>query len=358
MSRVDRQSFRRGAAAALLALMFAGMARADSLWREFVKTFVTSEGRVVDTGNGRISHSEGQGYGMILAVAHGDRDTFERIWKWTRSNLQVRNDALLAWKWEPRGRRGVVTDMNNATDGDLLVAWALFRAAARWEVESFREEGQKIIADVLKLAVVPSAFGPVLLPGVEGFKRSDGLVVNLSYWVFPAFRVFAKEDRDTDWMAIAASGRRLLEAAKFGRWGLPPEWLLVRENGVALPGDFPPEFGYNAIRIPMHLVWDAVTAGGNFASYREYASSFPTIEEVKATVNLVTNLPGNDPVLPGMAGIYRLIGRSGPAGASAPTGSGDLSNQSYFSAALTLLGRLAWEEGAASAAEAEKGTHP
>lgn len=59
-----------------------------------------------------------------------------------------------------------------------------------------------------------------------------------------------------------------------------------------------------------------------------------------------------------MAGIYRLIGRSGPAGASAPTGSGDLSNQSYFSAALTLLGRLAWEEGAASAAEAEKGTHP
>ena len=30
-------------------------------------------GRVVDTGNGLISHSEGQGYGMLLAVAAGDR---------------------------------------------------------------------------------------------------------------------------------------------------------------------------------------------------------------------------------------------------------------------------------------------
>lgn len=356
MSRIDCRSLVRGTAAALLALVFAAAARADSMWREFVSTFVTPDGRVVDTGNGGISHSEGQGYGMVLAVAHGDREAFERIWKWTRANLQIRNDALLAWKWEPRGKKGVVTDMNNATDGDLLVAWALFRAADQWKVAGFREEARKILADVLERAVIPSAFGPILLPGVDGFKRPGGAVVNLSYWVFPAFRTFAKEDRGTDWMAVAASGKRLLEVAKFGRWALPPEWLLVREDGVALPGDFPPEFGYNAIRIPMHLLWDAVIAPETFGSYRAYAGSFPSIEEVRATVDLLTNIPGNDPVLPGMAGIYRLIGSSGPAGTSAPAATGNLSAQPYFSAALILLARLAYEEGLAAATDTEKGT--
>lgn len=357
MIRIDPLSFPFRVVLALAVLTFAGTLRADSMWSEFVKTFVTPEGRVVDTGNGRISHSEGQGYGMVLAVARRDRETFERIWRWTRANLQIRNDALLAWKWEPRGRKGVVTDMNNATDGDLLVAWALFRAAEEWGAVSYREEARKILADVLKLAVVPSAFGPILLPGVEGFKQPGGIVVNLSYWVFPAFRTFAEEDPGTDWMAVAASGKRLLEAARFGRWGLPPEWLLVSEGAVALPDGFPPDFGYNAIRIPLHLVWDGTVAAEDFDSYRAYAATFPAVDEVRATINLVTNLPGEDPVLPGMADVYRLIGRSGPAGMADPSVDGRLSAQPYFSAALTLLARLACEEGRALA-NTEKENHP
>src|SRR5436309_1896309 len=41
-------------------------------WRSYKARFVTDQGRVVDTANGRISHSESQGYGMLLAVAAGD----------------------------------------------------------------------------------------------------------------------------------------------------------------------------------------------------------------------------------------------------------------------------------------------
>ena len=43
------------------------------------------DGRVVDNVNGGISHPESQGYGMLLAIAAGDRDTFERIWSFTSS---------------------------------------------------------------------------------------------------------------------------------------------------------------------------------------------------------------------------------------------------------------------------------
>jgi len=40
-----------------------------------------------------ISHSEGQGYGMLLAVAADDRPTFDLLWGWTRAQLMLRNDG-------------------------------------------------------------------------------------------------------------------------------------------------------------------------------------------------------------------------------------------------------------------------
>lgn len=109
------------------ALPLGGSLNAPQAWQGYKQRFVTSAGRVVDTANGQISHSEGQGYGMLLAVAANDRPTFERLWGWTRANLMVRDDQLIAWRWTP-GQRPPITDMNNATDGDILIAWALRRS--------------------------------------------------------------------------------------------------------------------------------------------------------------------------------------------------------------------------------------
>src|SRR5262249_8402767 len=64
-------------------------------WQNYRQRFVTDKGRVVDTANSMVSHSEGQGYGMLLAVAARDRAGFERIWNWTRANLMVRGDQLV-----------------------------------------------------------------------------------------------------------------------------------------------------------------------------------------------------------------------------------------------------------------------
>jgi len=56
---------------------------ADSDWERFRKSFVETDGRVVDTGQARISHSEGQGFTMLFAVHYDDRATFDRIWQWS-----------------------------------------------------------------------------------------------------------------------------------------------------------------------------------------------------------------------------------------------------------------------------------
>ncbi len=77
-----------------------GLRKSD--WAIYQKNFVSADGRVIDTGNGDVSHSEGQGYGLVIAAAYGDRAAFDRIWTWTQQNLQVRHgDKLLAWQWKP-----------------------------------------------------------------------------------------------------------------------------------------------------------------------------------------------------------------------------------------------------------------
>ena len=82
----------------------AGVLAQDPIWKSYKSRFVTEAGRVIDTANGQISHSEGQGYGMLLAVAALDRNAFDRICGWTRANLMVRDDQLLG---DDVGERGV-----------------------------------------------------------------------------------------------------------------------------------------------------------------------------------------------------------------------------------------------------------
>ena len=126
----SRRGMLIGTAALGLAAAVPGTSRAapydGAAWRRYAERFLLPEGRIVDTGNKGISHSEGQGYGMLLAVAGGDRAAFDRLWGWTQRVLMVRGDGLAAWRWTPDGG---VADRNNASDGDMLIAWALLRAA-------------------------------------------------------------------------------------------------------------------------------------------------------------------------------------------------------------------------------------
>lgn len=54
-------------------------------WSTYKGAFLDSGGRIIDTGNGNISHSEGQGYGMWLAVLADNLSDFELIWSFTRT---------------------------------------------------------------------------------------------------------------------------------------------------------------------------------------------------------------------------------------------------------------------------------
>ncbi|WGD28800.1 glycosyl hydrolase family 8 [Ancylobacter sp. WKF20] len=226
-------------------------------WNAYMKAFVDDSGRVVDTANGGISHSEGQGYGMLLAYLAGDRSNFERIWSFTRTELLIRDDGLAAWRWDPASKPHV-TDVNAASDGDLLIAYALARAGRTWGYQPYIDSAQKIARAIGRKLVVRDGSRSILLPGATGFSskdRPDGPILNLSYWIFEAFPVMKQLAPETDWDALSRSGIELLRIAQLGPARLPPDWISAPTNApVTVAEGFPPVFGYNSLRISLYLL--------------------------------------------------------------------------------------------------------
>ena len=258
------------------------------LWEAYKKRFISERGRLIDTGNRMISHSEGQGYAMLLAVAGDDRAAFDLIWGWTRANLMVRDDSLLAWRWEPN-QRPAVSDMNDASDGDILIAWALTEAAEAWGDPSYRAAARRVAVEVgRKLVLTKTPLGMLLLPAVAGFAaedRPDGPVLNPSYWVFPAFARLPLVAPEVDWSGLAQGGLNLLKAARFGQAGLPTEWVSGQADKVRPADGFAQYFGYNAIRIPLYLAWAGLGEREHYDGFVAWArrrQSSPQIVDVAA----------------------------------------------------------------------------
>lgn len=268
-----RRTFLQGLAGAAFATLPGAAARAQpapaasipadhplqAAWQAWRSSYIAPEGRVVDSFQQGASHSEGQGYGMALALSFGDAETFRRLYSWTESNLALRPDALLAWRWLPDALPHV-GDRNNASDGDLFYAWALARAARLFDVPDYADRARAIAADLVATCVVsmPDGSAEVMLPAAAGFLTETGFILNPSYWMPRAMRDLAAAT-DQPALARAADGaERLMSQMAAG--GLVPDWVEVTGDGITLPpARFSANSGYEALRVPLFLVWSRAT---------------------------------------------------------------------------------------------------
>ena len=201
-----------------------GASETRQLWEEYKSAFIQSDGRVIDLQQQGLSHSEGQGYGMLLAVVNNDRATFDNILGWTRNNLQGRKDNLLPWSWGKRsnGQWGIV-DYNNATDGDVLVAFALHSGAKKWNAPEYGRQALKLIEAIRHNLQTTYQNRLYLLPSYYGFQKDGELVLNPSYQIFAAYRAFALVDNKAFWESIYRDSLHLVDMANSGTIKLPAD---------------------------------------------------------------------------------------------------------------------------------------
>jgi endoglucanase len=314
-------------------------------WRAFTHLYLAPEGRIFDTGNDNISHSEGQGYAMLFAAAYDDREKFDLIWTWTKTHLQVRDDALFAWKWTPSpDGKGGIMDSNNASDGDLLIAWALYRAFLQWRDPAYALAATQILDDLRQATMVPSAIGLVLLPAAEGFVHGSRLTLNPSYFVFPALQDLSNLIFRREMKKLLASGEALCARGGFGEFNLPPDWLWLEGKKFALPenSELPAVFGYNAVRIPLQIAWLNPQSKllSPFVAYWQTSSS--PENPLPATLLLPEDTPGPDPALPGMLAVRDFVLACHAGETFLPRQVAPITpDEAYFSAALKLLTTLA-----------------
>jgi endoglucanase len=274
-------------------------------WAAFQQGFIGPDGRVIDDGNGNISHSESQGYGLLLATLADDMAAFDLIWSFTRTELLLRDDGLSVWKWDPAATPHV-TDPNNATDGDILVAYALALAGRQWQRPELTASSTTM-AEAIAGLVHRQQDKAIIMPGAVGYgtdERPDGPVVNLSYWVYEAFPVFAGIAPAIDWQAVSDDGIALLRQSLLGPRRLPPEWLSLQTRPRPAAG-FPEEFGYNALRIPLYLLRAGVT---DAELLRTLADGMSTETGDVAIVELATGNVTTTLTDPGYAIIPALVG--------------------------------------------------
>ncbi len=88
-------------------------------------------GYIEDTGN-HDARTEGMSYGMMICVQLNMKEQFDRIWKWSKTYMFMKegeNEGYFAWSCATDGKKNAY---GPAPDGEEFFALALFFASHRW----------------------------------------------------------------------------------------------------------------------------------------------------------------------------------------------------------------------------------
>ena len=319
-------------------------------WNRWKSRFLREDGRVVDAYQSDASHSEGQGYGLTLAAFMNDIETCEKIYTWTMKNLAIRSDNLLAWRWFPNSD-DPVQDLNNSSDGDLFFAWACLKIAREYGKTEYELTARRIVDDLIAKCMISDPRNPrklVLLPAAFGFNKPEGIIYNPSYPMPRALRELAAGLQLPILDRLVEDSLSLL--AEISLSGATPDWIGITPRGLSLVDNFSNSSGYEALRVPLFLMWSQENFHPSigvhaqlFSQWSKPVSKFPVV------FNRVTGLAeefSDDIGYKAIAGFLRCVsaesyGKSDHSMSMAPFNE----LQPYYPATLHMMALLAQIEG-------------
>ena len=306
---------------------------------QFLHTYTNPDGRVVRRDQGGDTVSEGQAYGMLLAVAAGDRARFTSIWDWTRATL-LRPDGLLAWQW----RDGALIDHESAADADLDAARALVLAGTRFTDPAITAQGTTMATAVLDHETVHTPLGPVLTAGT--WATSAPWAVNPSYFSPLAAAQLGAATGDPRWAQVGATGttitRRLLAENP-----LPPDWAQLSSSGAVTPTPAPdgtgPRFSFDAARMVLRTAESCSPEARALAANTATELDAP-VSELRGVyaLNGTPTVDWQDPlILAAAAAADTARGQQARAGAALDAAARLAQREpGYYGAAWVALGRV------------------
>lgn len=185
-------------------------------------------GYMEDTGNVD-ARTEGMSYGMMMCVQMDEKEIFDRIWKWSMTNMYMtegHSAGYFAWSCSPDGTKNA---HGPAPDGEEYFAMALFFASHRWGdgegIYNYSHWARTILRDCIHRN------GEGEKPGSTMWELDNYLIkfvpdckfTDASYHLPHFYELFAlwanEEDRDF-WKKAAFSSREYLHKACHHATGL------------------------------------------------------------------------------------------------------------------------------------------
>ena len=222
---------------------------------------------IYDTGNQDV-RTEGMSYGLMICLQMGDREKFDKIWRWAKKYMQYKKgdqrEGLFAWQCETNGN---IKGASCAPDGEMYFLTALWFASHRWGNDgaiNYEEEAQYLAKMILEKpnrqagAVSPifNYTNHIVTFGETSYGFSDP-----SYNLPGFLELWARwSDTHRDfWVQTPAAARGLLQNSCHSRTGLFPDYCQF--DGTPYRPDWA---GYNTARYQYDASRSAMNVGMDY----------------------------------------------------------------------------------------------
>lgn len=219
--------------------------------------------------------SEGQSYGMMIAVQMNMQSQFDKLWRFAQQRMQfATNDA---WNRYFRWQGQVTANANQinvnfgqngpAPDGDEYFAAALYLADRRWGSNgaiNYEQEADAITGAMLNNAGGAQGRVPIINAQsnmVVFFPQGNSAGFSDPSYHLPAFyELFAQDGNPADaarWRQLANVSRQFFVQSANANTGLHPDYA----NFDGSPNAGSPTFRFDAWRVPMNMAIDFAWTG-------------------------------------------------------------------------------------------------
>ncbi len=210
--------------------------------------------------------TEGQSYGMMIAVQLDRKDIFDRIWRWTKKYMQHQDGPMEGYFRWSLATDGTPKAQGPASDGELYFVTSLIFASNRWGNDgeiNYLAEAQHIL---------DCAWEKDGTDGVQHFINKENHLINFtpegrgvsytdpSYHLASFYEVWARwayDGRADFYRECAKASREYLHAAINPETGLNPDYSNFDGSEMSFFGRrMPGAFRYDSWRVPMNIALD------------------------------------------------------------------------------------------------------
>jgi oligosaccharide reducing-end xylanase len=231
------------------------------------------------------ARTEGLSYGMMVAVQLDKKDVFDRIWRWSKKNLQHQGgprDGYFAWSINPATMKQ--NSPGTASDGELYFITDLLFASNRWGNNTgidYYAEARRILDAMWKKDGTNGVYNIInteykqisFTPGNNNYKWTDP-----SYHLpafFEVWALYAKDGHEQFYKDCADTSRAFLRRACNPVTGLNYDY--TEFSGAPHTSRWLPDaFRYDSWRVPMNIAMDYYWFGKDKAWQQDYAMRLQT----------------------------------------------------------------------------------